>query len=367
MPSLRLAAHELSDFRLLAWGAYHPLTGFLGESDYHGVVDSMRLASGELWSLPITVSPEPSLAPALQGAATIELLTPSGQPVGLLHDPQVYAVDPLREASGVYRTEDPAHPGVARVLAAGRWRVGGRISVTDPSALALSPPFDKHPASPSDVRAIIAQRGWKSVVAFQTRNPIHRAHEYLTKIALEGVDGLLVHPLVGETKDDDVPAEVRLRCYQTLLDAYYPLDRTLLALFPAPMRYAGPREAIFHARVRANYGATHLIIGRDHAGVGTYYGPYDAQQLLREIGPAELGLRPLFFDNAFFCKRCGQMATAKSCPHGPSDRVDLSGTAVRRLLASGQAPPPEYSRPEVAALLIEAYESREERLVAHGR
>lgn len=366
MPSLRLAAHELSDFRLLAWGAYHPLTGFLGEADYHGVVNAMRLTSGELWSLPITVSPEPSVAQALRGAPTIELLTPTGEPVGLLHDPQVYAVDPLREASGVYGTEDPAHPGVARVLAAGRWRVGGRISVTNPSALALPPPFDEHPASPAEVRAIIAHRGWKSVVAFQTRNPIHRAHEYLTKVALEGVDGLLLHPLVGETKQDDVPAEVRLRCYRTLLDAYYPLDRTLLALFPAPMRYAGPREAIFHARVRANYGATHLIIGRDHAGVGTYYGPYDAQQLLREIGPAELGIRPLFFDNAFFCNRCGQMATAKSCPHAPTDRIDLSGTAVRRLLASGQAPPPEYSRPEVAALLIEAYADRNGELTEAG-
>jgi sulfate adenylyltransferase len=357
MAAIRLAPHEVSDFRLLAWGAYAPLTGFLGESDYHSVVRSMHLDSGDLWSLPITIAPDAAIATELREANEIELLTLTGDAVGLLHDPELYAVEPADEARFVYGTEDPSHPGVATVLAAGPWRLGGRISVTHPLALDLLPPFDRHAASPAAVREIIAQRGWTTVVAFQTRNPIHRAHEYLTKIALEGVDGLLVHPLVGETKADDVPADVRLRCYETLLSAYYPPERTLLALFPAPMRYAGPREAVFHARVRANYGATHLIVGRDHAGVGNYYGPYDAQELLRRLGPSELGIRPLFFDNAFFCRACGQMATSKTCPHPASDRVDLSGTVVRKLLAAGQALPAEYSRPEVARLLIEAYAS----------
>ncbi len=365
MPSLRLAPHELSDCRLLAWNAYSPVTCFLGEAAYHGVVKYMRLPSGQLWSLPITISPPAALVSELGAASAVELLTPQGSPIGLLNEPEVYAVDPWQEAATVYGTQNPDHPGVARLLAGGQWRVGGRITITDPSLLGLPEPFNQYPASPSQVKASIAERGWKSVVAFQTRNPIHRAHEYLTKVALEGVDGLLVHPLVGETKQDDIPAETRLRCYRTLLDSYYPTDRTLLALFPAPMRYAGPREAVFHAQVRANYGATHLIVGRDHAGVGNYYGPYEAQELLRQLGPGELGLTPLFFDNAFYCRRCGQMATAKTCPHGPSDRMDLSGTAVRKMLASGEALPPEYSRPEVAACLLEAYESRKEASV-HG-
>jgi sulfate adenylyltransferase len=355
MPAIRLAPHEMSDFRLLAWGAYAPLTGFVGEADYHRIVREMRLASGLLWSLPITLSLDEAQAQALRAHHEVDLLTPSGEPIGLLHEPELYTVDARAEMLQVYGTVDPEHPGVARVLAAGAWRAGGRVSVPDPRKLELEAPFSAYPASPADVRAAIAARAWKTVVAFQTRNPIHRAHEYLTKAALEGLDGLLIHPLVGETKSDDVPAEVRLHCYETLLESYYPPDRTLLALFPAPMRYAGPREAVFHARVRANYGATHLIIGRDHAGVGSYYGTFDAQELLRRLDPSELGLIPLYFDNAFFCGVCGQMATAKTCPHPPSARAELSGTAVRRLLAAGEQLPPEYSRPEVARLLVAAY------------
>lgn len=358
MPALRLAAHELSDLRLLAWGAYAPLTGFLGEDDYAGVVTSMRLDSGELWSLPIALSLDSDSARQLKGSGQAELLAPSGSPVAILHDPDVYLVDPISEASEVYGTDDGAHPGVARVLAGGEWRAGGRVTVPDPSLLDLPSPFHRHPASPAAVRAAIAERGWRTVVAFQTRNPIHRAHEYLTKVALEGVDGLLVHPLVGETKGDDIPADIRLRCYEALLDGYYPADRTLLGLFPAPMRYAGPREAVFHAQVRSNYGATHFIVGRDHAGVGSYYGTYAAQDLLRQLGASELGITPVFFDNAFYCGTCGQMATAKTCPHDASAHVSLSGTRVRELLAAGEPPPPEHSRPEVAALLIESYRGR---------
>ena len=358
MPALRLTAHELSDLRLLAWGAYAPLTGFLGEDDYAGVVASLRLDSGELWPLPVTLSLDEGSARMVKGEDELDLLAPDGRHVGVLADPDVYVVDPVQEAREVYGTEDRAHPGAARVLDGGEWRAGGSVAVPDPSALDLGPPFHRHPASPAAVRAAIAERGWRTVVAFQTRNPIHRAHEYLTKVALEGVDGLLVHPLVGETKGDDVPAEVRLRCYEALLGGYYPAGRALLALFPAPMRYAGPREAVFHALVRANYGATHLIVGRDHAGVGSYYGPYAAQDLLRSLHPEELGITPVFFDNAFFCRACGQMATAKTCPHGEADHSSLSGTAVRALLASGRPPPAEYTRPEVADILIAAYGGR---------
>ena len=351
MPALELSAVELADLRLLAWAAYAPLEGFLGEADYESVVSTMHLASGRLWSLPITLSPEERLVGSLHGADTVDLVSPAGQVVATLMEPELYQVDRCREAREVYGTCDARHPGAARVLAAGRWRLGGRLAVADPRALELPPPFQGLPSTPADVRAEIGRRGWRSVVAFQTRNPIHRAHEYLTKVAIEICDGLLVHPLVGETKEDDVPPDVRLRCYRALLETYYPAATTLLALFPAPMRYAGPREAVFHALVRANYGATHVIIGRDHAGVGSYYGPYDAQELLRDLGPEELGIQPLFFDGAFYCRACGQMATPRTCPHGPPAHVVLSGTRIRQLLREGHRPPPEYSRPEVADVL----------------
>jgi sulfate adenylyltransferase len=351
MPVHQLSAVELADLRLLAWSAYAPLEGFLGEADYESVVSKMRLASGRLWSLPITIAPDESLVASLRGAGAVDLLSPAGEVVATLTAPELYQVDGCREALQVYGTDDAGHPGVARVLAAGRWRLGGRVAVADPRALELPPPFQGLPATPADVRAETGRRAWRSVVAFQTRNPIHRAHEYLTKVALEVCDGLLLHPLVGETKDDDVPPDVRLRCYHALLEGYYPAATTLLALFPAPMRYAGPREAVFHALVRANYGATHFVVGRDHAGVGSFYGPFDAQDLLRDVGPKELGLQPLFFDGAFYCRICGQMATTRTCPHDPGAHVALSGTRVRRLLREGRRPPPEYSRPEVADVL----------------
>jgi sulfate adenylyltransferase len=355
MPAFNVSAHELCDLRMVAWGAYSPLDGFLRHDDYTGVVERMHLTSGALWPLPITLSPPDHLIVPLKHAREIELHRPDGGFLGFLREPELYQVDVHEEARSVYGTEDPDHPGVARLFQGGTWRMGGRVEALFPNRLRLAPPFDTRPSTPTEVRRAIADRGWKTVVAFQTRNPIHRAHEYLTKVALEGMDGLLIHPLVGETKRDDVPAEVRLRCYDTLVDMYYPPGRVLLALFPAPMRYAGPREAVFHALVRANYGATHFIVGRDHAGVGTYYGPLEAQRLLVELGVQALGITPVPFDNAFYCTDCGQMATAKTCPHPPSSRVELSGTRLREQLAAGELPPPEYSRREVAELLVEAY------------
>ena len=355
MPAFSLTRHEFNDLRMLGWGAYAPLDGFLRSDDYRSVVERMHLAGGALWSLPITLSPPDQLIAALRHAREVELLDPEGRFVGFLREPELYHVDSKKEARCVYGTEDAAHPGVARLLQAGDWRLGGKVEILFANRLRLPHPFDTRLSSPQEVKHAIAERGWKTIVAFQTRNPIHRAHEYLTKIALEGMDGLLIHPLVGETKSDDVPAEVRLRCYDVLIEKYYPAGRVLLALFPAPMRYAGPREAIFHALVRANYGATHFIVGRDHAGVGNYYEPMAAQRLLTSLDPQRLGIVPLPFENAFYCRDCGQMATAKTCPHPVSSRVELSGTRVREQLAAGVLPPVEYSRREVTELLVEAY------------
>jgi len=355
MPAVRLSPRDLSDLRLLAWGAYDPLEGFVSEEDHAFVVAGMRLASGRLWPFPVAPAIEVHEAAELRGQDEVDLVTPGGEVVGVLAEPEVYKVDHEGEARAVFGTDDPAHPGVKVVLDGGPWRVGGKVVVeADQPALALPAPFDRHPATPAAVRAAIDERGWRTVVAFQTRNPIHRAHEYLTKVALESVDGLLVHPLVGETKGDDIPADVRLRCYEALLADYYPADRALLGLFPAPMRYAGPREAVFHAICRRNYGATHFIVGRDHAGVGDYYGTYAAQDLLRDIGEEELGIRPVFFEHSFYCQACGSMASAKTCPHDSSHHVHLSGTKVRELLSAGELPPEEFTRPEIARLLIDA-------------
>src|SRR5207248_3378539 len=277
----------------------------------------------------------------------------AGRNVGVLEVMQVYAYVKEREAERCFRTTEDAHPGVARRYAQKPLYLAGRVTVFERA----EPPFPELAKAPAESRAEFAERGWKRVVGFQTRNPIHRAHEYLTKVALETVDGLLVHPLVGETKSDDVPASTRVECYRVLLDGYYPADRVVLSAFPAAMRYAGPREAIWHAIGRKNYGCSHFIVGRDHAGVGTYYGTYDAQLVFDEFEPHELDIEPMFFEHSFWCNVCGSMASTKSCPHGDGDRVVLSGTMVRQMLVGGAVPPVEFTRPEVADVLIEAYRS----------
>jgi sulfate adenylyltransferase len=351
LPSLELARRELCDLELLASGGFSPLTGFLGADDYRAVVDTLHLADGLVWTVPITLAVDETRARQLRTGQQIALRAPDGALAGSLLVEEVYRVDLEHEARAVFRTADVAHPGVAARYAQGTWRVGGPVRALRRPA---PEPFARYTLTPAETRASFAARGWRTVVGFQTRNPVHRAHEYLQKVALEMVDGLLLHPLVGDTKADDIPADVRLRCYEVLLEHYYPAERVVLATLPAAMRYAGPREAVHHALIRQNYGCTHFIVGRDHAGVGSYYDPYDAQRIFAEFAPGEIGIQPLFFENTFFCRACGAMASAKTCPHGPENHVTLSGTRVREMLAAGQAPPPEFSRVEVAAVLLAA-------------
>jgi sulfate adenylyltransferase len=343
LPRVALDERALCDLDMLASGAMSPLGGFMGPGDYESVIEGMRLANGLAWSLPIT------LASAPPGADEVALTDASGRLLATLEIEHVFGYDKERQAQLVYRTSDPAHPGVAAVYAQADTLIGGAVRVFDRP----SPAFPAHALDPAETRASFAARGWQRVVGFQTRNPMHRAHEYLTKCALETVDGLLIHPLVGSTKAGDIPADVRLHCYEILLERYYPEAHSMLAVFPAAMRYAGPREAIFHAICRKNYGCSHFIVGRDHAGVGAYYGTYDAQAIFDEFAPHELDIEPMMFDHAFWCRGLGGMASEKTTPFGPEQRVLLSGTAVREMLARGERPPLEFSRPEIADVLIE--------------
>jgi 3'-phosphoadenosine 5'-phosphosulfate synthase len=356
LPRVGLRARAIWDLDMIGVGAFSPLRGFLGRADYESVVERMRLANGLPWSIPITLSASEEEAARLQLGGEVALADASGDIRAVLHLEEIFERDLEREAELVYRTADLAHPGVAIIHREGRILLGGPVTVLERNV--LGEPFTAYAMDPLDTRRAFAEREWQTVVGFQTRNPVHRAHEYLQKVALETVDGLLLHPLVGETKDDDIPANVRMRCYEVLLDGYYPKDRVLLSVLPAAMRYAGPREAVHHALVRKNYGCTHFIVGRDHAGVGNYYGTYDAHHIFRSFAPGELGIQPLFFDHAFFCSACNGMASTKTCPHGNDSHVVLSGTRVRSMLRDGVSPPPEFSRPEVAAVLIEAEQAR---------
>jgi sulfate adenylyltransferase len=354
LPTIELDSRHLADFELLANGGFSPLTGFMGEADYHSVVDNMTLANGLPWSMPVTLSVPESRAGELTPGVRADLRDNEGFPLGVIDIEEVYRRDKTRLAEQVYGTTEEAHPGVAAVYASGDLVLGGTVK-----ALRLPDHgnFPDHRLTPAQTRAAFAERGWRTVVGFQTRNPIHRAHEYLIKVALEGVDGALIHPLVGDTKDDDIPADVRMQCYQVLLDRYFPEDRVQLSVLPAAMRYAGPREAIFHAIMRKNYGCTHFIVGRDHAGVGNYYGTYDAQRIFDDIDLDALGIQPLFFEHAFWCLRSGAMATTKTSPATPEERLFLSGTKVREMLANGEDLPVEFTRPEVAAVLMESARS----------
>ena len=354
-PKHALTQRDVADLEMLANGAMSPLTGFMDEKDYRSVIEDMRLANGLPWSIPITLNVTDEDVKRIGRSGSVALQW-QGATLAILDLTGVFERDLGSETQSVYGTTDRAHPGVAAATEAGAFAMAGSLRVL---ALPAHETFAEHRMTPAQTRAAFAERGWKRVVGFQTRNPVHRAHEYIQKCALEIVDGLLLHPLVGATKSDDVPADVRMRCYEVLFEGYYPRDRAMLSVFPANMRYAGPKEAIFHAICRKNYGCTHFIVGRDHAGVGDYDGTYEAQEIFERFEPGELGITTLNFEHTFWCSRCEGMASAKTCPHGEEDRISLSGTKVREMLTAGEMPPIEFSRPEVAKILIEAMTARE--------
>jgi len=354
LPRLEVGPRELSDLFLLASGGLAPLEGFMGAEDYESVVSSGRLAGGQPYTIPIVL--RAASAPAADRIA----LFIGDQPVGIVDVTAAYQTDHDAEARSVYGTDDDAHPGVRVLKDSGRWAIAGDVVALAHAASG----FPEYDLTPSQVRAVKSDRGWKTMVGFQTRNPVHRAHEYLQKVALELVDGLLLHPLVGETKSDDIPASVRMSCYEELLRGYFPPERVLLATNPAWMRYAGPKEAVFHAIVRRNYGCTHFIVGRDHAGVGSFYDTYAAHRIFDEYSPGELGIEILRFEHTFYCSACGGMASSRTCPHPAEVHQTLSGTAVRNLLAAGKDLPPEFTRPEVARVLLDAATNKKEEAMA---
>jgi len=353
MKKIQLSPREITDIDMIAVGAMSPLEGFMCKEDYDTVVDNMRLSSGLPWSIPITLSATKDEIKGLKPGNDVALIDQANELIATLHLEEIFHHDKKKESLEVYGTDDTNHPGVDYVYKMGDFLLGGKVSVINRTK---PPDFPDYRLDPVETRELFRKKGWRRVVGFQTRNPVHRAHEYIQKCALEIVDAILLHPLVGATKSDDIPADVRIRCYEILLEKYYPKDRAMLAVFPAAMRYAGPREAIFHAILRKNYGCTHFIVGRDHAGVGKYYGTFDAHYIFDEFDPQEIGITPLFFDHSFYCKSCNGMASYKTCPHDSANHVILSGTEVRRMLSEGDTPPPTFTRPEVAKVLSEYYQ-----------
>jgi sulfate adenylyltransferase len=348
LPRLTLSIRNIADLECIASGVYSPLEGFVNEQEYNSIVKDMRLTNGIAWSIPVTLQIPESVADEYKLDSEIALAHPNGEILAVMNIISKFKPNQSFEAEQVYRTSEETHPGVKAMLQEGNVYLGGPIKLIN------SIPYEDfldYRLTPEATRTEFARREWNTVVAFQTRNPIHRAHEYITKIALELLDGLFINPLVGQTKCDDIPADVRMKCYQVLMQKYYPQNRVCLGVFPAAMRYAGPREAIMHAIARQNYGCTHFIVGRDHAGVGDYYGTYDAQYIFDEFTEDELQITPLKFEHAFYCTRSQSMATGKTSPSTKEERIHLSGTKVRAMLREGKTPPPEFSRPEVAEIL----------------
>ena len=355
LPRLTLDERELSDLEMIGVGALSPLTGFMRRLDYETVVESMRLSDGLIWAMPVTKAVTTEEAASLKEGQEVTLVDESGEAMAIMQVTDIYSYDKKREAEKCFGTTEDKHPGVARLYAQGDMLIGGPVQVLRRPTYSL---FNEYRLTPMETRRAMDEKGWKTVVGFQTRNPVHRAHEYLQKVALETIDGLLLHPLVGATKSDDVPADVRMKTYEEILAHYYPKNRVMLSVFPAAMRYAGPREAVWHAICRKNYGCTHFIVGRDHAGVGNYYGSYDAQVLIDSLPAHELGITAVKYEHTFYCRTCGSMASTRSCPHGKEHHVILSGTKVREMLTNGELPPVEFTRPEVARILMDAYQAQ---------
>jgi sulfate adenylyltransferase len=355
LPRVPLNARQSSDIEMIAVGAFSPLEGFLGSRDYETVLREERLASGVVWTIPVTLAVTKEMQKSLGRAEAVALTDRQDRAVAVMPLEEIFQYDREREAQSVLRTTEKSHPGVRYLEAAGEYCLAGPIHLLERHADST---YENYRLDPKETRYLFARRGWKTVVAFQTRNPVHRAHEYILKCALETVDGLLLHPLVGDTREEDVPAEVRIQCYVALLGSSLPAARTVFSVYPAAMRYGGPREAIFHAIARKNYGCTHFIVGRDHAGVGNFYGPFDAQKKFFTFEPEELGITPLCFGATFYCRQCGQIASEKTCAHGPEHRLILSGTKVRELLRNGEELPLEFTRSEVAAILEKAYREK---------
>jgi len=345
----QLTDRQTADFEMIGNGGFAPLTGPQGSEDWKSVVENMTLTSGDYWPIPITLATDLDVSEG----DTVEVSSDEGKALGRLNVTEVFERDLDAEAEKVYGTGDKEHPGVAAIFEEGARCVAGTYEVDELPDHEEA--FTKRQLSPAESKKAFEERGWKRIVAFQTRNPIHRAHEHVTKTALEITDGLMIHPLIGKTKAGDIPAETRMRCYEVLMEDYYPNDRVILNVFPSKMHYAGPREAVLHAIARRNYGCTHFIVGRDHAGVGDYYGTYDAQKIFDDLDIDKLGIQPLFFEHTFWCNKCEGMASGKTCPHGQEDHVFLSGTKVREMLGNGEKPPQEFSRPEVAQILIDEY------------
>jgi sulfate adenylyltransferase len=343
-----------SDIEMIAIGAYSPLTGFMGRADYECVLEEMRLANGLVWSLPITLPVDDDLAANIKEGEEIALVQ-GDVIVAIMKVTEKFCYDKAREAIKVYQTTEVKHPSVARLYRQGNILLGGNIWLLnwpEPHK------FCELRYTPAQTRKTFAEKGWRQIVGFQTRNPLHRAHEYILKHALEMTDGLFLHPLVGETKPDDIPAEARIQSYQALLNNYYPPERVLLGVFPAAMRYAGPREAIFHALCRKNYGCTHFIVGNDHAGVGNYYPPRAACDIFQEFTPEEIGIKPLLYPEIkYYCRRCGGVVTPKICPH-KQNHSRVNGTQVREMLNHGKMPPKEIMQPEISQLLMRAVYGR---------
>ena len=355
LPQVELNARQLADVEMIAVGAFSPLEGFMNSRDYASVLREERLSNGVVWTIPVTLAVSDETARGLHVSEAVALIGPGNRLTAVLELEGIFAYDREQEARAVLLTTSDAHPGVTYLKSVGDHCLAGRIHLLERPEHG---PFENYRLDPKETRYLFSDHGWKTIVAFQTRNPVHLAHEYILKCALETVDGLLLHPLIGDTREEDVPANVRLRCYLALLGTSLPASRTVFSVYPAAMRYAGPREAIFHAIARKNYGCTHFIVGRDHAGVGGFYGPFDAQKKFFTFSPEELGITPLCFDATFYCKLCGRVASEKTCPHGAENRLVLSGTKVRELLRDGFELPPEFTRPEVAAILREAYREK---------